>query len=52
MSNRRGKIRRSYDGCRWRWTVWIDDEFFKNGVEDTLVDAIDAVLKLLKNRGD
>lgn len=51
---RKGKVQiaidRSYDGCRWTWHVWIDGEFCKNGVEDTVEDAMDAVLELL--RGD
>ena len=54
MTKRNGKIQieidRSYEGCRWVWDVWVDGEFCKSGVKDTVKEAMDAVLELL--RGD
>ena len=44
------EIDRAHEGCRWIWDVWVDGEFCKNGVEDTVKDAMDAVLEWL--RGD
>ena len=39
----------AYEGCRWLWDIWIDGEFYKNGAEDTVKDAMDAVLKWLED---
>lgn len=39
------QIERAYDGCRWVWDVWVNDKYSKNGVEDTVEDAMYAVIK-------
>lgn len=44
------QIDRAYDGCLWIWDIWIDGELCRRGGEDTVEDAMDAVLECL--RGD
>jgi len=55
MANRKGKVQieieREYDGCRWIWAVWIDGKYRKSEVEDTVKDAMDAVLEWLESEG-
>lgn len=45
------EVFRAWNGCRWCWDIWANEQFLCNGVEDTLDEAMSAVRKAIELHG-